>query len=142
MGAREAREEAKRKRAEDREKARLAQEETDFTAIAALEEKHGDLHTLRPSEWKPGTCAVAAYRPCSRAEYKRCAAMSSQGRADNRAEAIRKAHEQLGESCLLYPTAGTDAREAFLEAYPGAAYAAAQEVVKIAELEKEEEGKG
>jgi hypothetical protein len=66
----------------------------------------------------------------------------AQGPQEKRAEALKKAAEELGESCIMYPPPDSPEREAFFEAYPGTIWSVYQQVVKLAELAREEEGKG
>lgn len=123
-----------------REKEREAQYVQDLEAIIALEGEHGTLYRMKPPEWKRGTASCAAFRSATRSEYKRYISQLGEGPPEKRGAATRKAAETLGESVMVYPPAGA-AREAFLEAYPGAILSIYKRATEQAELEREEEGK-
>ncbi len=120
---------------------RARQEEADMAAIDALEESMGTcLHTLDASGYVPGVSVKMAFRPASNAEYKRYVDTIGRSTEKNRAEVVRKSQDQLARSCIVYPEGSS--RDAFLDAFPGALVSIALEVARLAELSKEEEGKG
>lgn len=110
-------------------------------AIDALEESMGTcLHTLDTSGFVEGVSVKMAFRPAKSSEYKRYVDMVGRAPEKGRAEAVRKAQDLLARSCIVYPDGA--ARDAFLDAFPGALVSIGIEVARLAELAKEDEGKG
>lgn len=143
MASNEAIEQARAKLRASKETAKADQEAKDNDAFLALLEsgKYSELHRLFPSVWEPGTATYSVYRACSKPEFKRYTAMSMGGKPESRSKHVVDACDQLGATVMLYPAENTPEREAFTEAYPGVFGHIAIAVIKLAELEKEDEGK-
>jgi hypothetical protein len=139
-------EEIEKRRAERRdghEKARKEQEAIDLEAIDALEEARGEpLHTMTANRFTAGVPVIAAFRAPSLDEYKRFTDMAGRAQDKKDSAARKTALEMLAAACWEYPAKDADARTAMLAAVPGVLMSLAVEVIKVAELASEAEGKG
>ncbi len=122
-------------------KAREQQFAKDLEALDALEAEHGDesVAALDVGAWKPGHPSIMVVKsPGGTQLYKRYT--DQVRRAGKNGEAIGKAQELLGESCIVYPSDEKE-RAAFFDAYPGAKVSAYVRVIKFVELAAEDEKK-
>lgn len=120
--------------------ARDEQEAKDLEAIDALEVASAEnLGTMRVNGYVPGQPVRVAFRAPSEAYYKRfCQQVRKAG---PNLEARGAAQDMLAQVCWVYPAKPED-QKAMVAAFPGTLVSIAIEVAKLAELNRDEEGKG
>jgi len=140
MSKREEIEARRAKRREELEAKRSEQRDADAETIDQLEVELGvELRVLVPKQYHDGLPACVAYRPAEPAVYKRLTQQLR--RAKDNFEQRGAATDLLADSCWIYPQ-DKETRKAMLDVYPGILHSIAVEVVKLADLEEQEEGKG
>lgn len=112
----------------------------DLEALEPFEIEHGDRLSTITIPHTPGLPVLVAVRCPSAPEMKRFRARANGRPSDKRGGDMIAANEELGRSCLLYPTA--DVFERMCEACPGLLAQAGIEASKLAVGREEDEGKG
>ena len=136
-------EELEKLRAERREaatKQRDEQHAKDLEALLELEDLHGfdALRRLNTTHFVPGIPTFAVIKsPGGSAVYKRYT--DKVRKAQKQAQLIGAAQEELGISCLVYPTG--EAAKAMIEAFPGMPISIAVAAINMVELQDDVEKK-
>ncbi len=117
------------------------QSEIDMAALVSAEEEHGfgSVRAIYFRGYRRGSPTLAIVIAPERGHYREYLKNVRGGKTDT---AKGEASERLGESCMVYPPAGSEARRAMLQARPGVYVVAGIEVAKLAEGGIEEEKKG
>ncbi len=134
---------AQRRDATSSDEAREEQMSKDREAIDGLETEHDYVldTTLTTKRFIPGRAVIIGVRPPKSVEYKRY--FQSVNRANAGPDAKSAAHEALATVCWAYPPpSDTESRKLILEANPALLAQVGTVASHLAELEKEEEGKG
>lgn len=139
-------EEIEKRRAERKaatQRARDDQYAKDLEALDELEASHGDenVSRLAVNGFRPGLPTFVVVRVPTDVEYKRFSQTVRRAKDNNEAKA--QAVEQLGAVCLVYPSKDDEeTRKALLSAFPGIIPSAGVEATRLAEAQRETEGKG
>jgi hypothetical protein len=123
------------------ETARAEQEVADLEAIEALEAERGITLNIenQVAQFVPGCPVIVGVRPPDATEYKRF--FQKIGRAGEHADAKMAAHAELAQVCWAYPE-DKKLRDGMLAANGGLLATVGNVAIKLAELKKDEAGKG